>query len=119
MADTPNLIRATSNLPQVLISQQLAATETTIYTGPASKSVVIDTATVCNTSGTTQTVYLSVVKAGGTAGVANRVAIITLTANESTSVHELLGYLGPADFISGYASAATSVAIVLRGAVSS
>ena len=82
MADTPNLIRATSNLPQVLISQQLAATETTIYTGPASKSVVIDTATVCNTSGTTQTVYLSVVKTGGTAGAANRVAIIELEPNE-------------------------------------
>ncbi len=116
---TANLIRATENYPQVLVSQQLAATETTIYTGPANKSVVVDTAAVCNTSASARTVYLSVCKTGGTAGDANRVAIITLAANESCSVEELVGFLGPGDFISGFASAATSVAIVIRGAVSS
>lgn len=119
MADTPNLIRATSNLPQVLVSQQLAGTETTIYQCPASKSVVVDTATLCNAAGVSRTVYLSVCKTGGTAGDANRVAIITLAAYESCTVEELVGFLGPGDFISGFASAATSVAIVIRGAVSS
>ncbi len=114
-----NLIHATENYPQVLVSQQLAATETNIYQCPANKSVVIDTATVCNTSGSTRTVYLSVVKAGGTAGASNRVALIELDPNDSCSVQELVGFLGPGDFISGYASAATSVAICLRGAVSS
>lgn len=116
---TANLIEATENYPQVLVSQQLANSETAIYTCPASKSVVIDTATLCNTSGATVAVYLSVVKTGGTAGDANRVAIITLDPNESCTVEELLGFLGPGDFISGYASAATSVALVIRGAVSS
>lgn len=116
---TANLIRATENYPQVLVSQQLAGTETTLYTCPANKSVVVDTATICNTSGTPQTVYLSVCKSGGTAGAANRVAIITLAPNDSCVVAELVGFLGPGDFISGYASAATSVAIVIRGAVSS
>lgn len=116
---TANLFGASENYPKVLISQQLANSETTIYTCPANTAVVVDTATVCNTSGSTQTVYLSVVKSGGTAGVANRVAIITLAANDATTVEELVGYLGPGDFISGYASAATSVAIVIRGAVSS
>jgi hypothetical protein len=117
---TANLIEATENYPQVLVSQQLANSETAIYTCPASKSVVIDTATLCNTSGATVAVYLSVVKTGGTAGAANRVAIIpALLPSDSTSVVELTGFLGPGDFISGYASAATSVAIVLRGAVSS
>ena len=119
MADTANLIRATSNLPQVLVSQQLAGSETTLYQCPANKSVVVDTATVCNASGVIRTVYLSVVKSGGSAGDANRVAIITLAANESCTVEELVGFLGPGDFLSGYASAATSVAIVIRGAVSS
>ena len=38
---TANLIRATENYPQVLVSQQLAGTETTLYTCPANKSVVI------------------------------------------------------------------------------
>lgn len=119
MADR-NLIRATSNLPQVLVSAQLANAEASIYQGPANSSVTIATATLCNTSGTAKTVYLSVVKAAGTAGAANRVAIIDLAANESCIVDELVGlFLSPGDFISGYASAATSVAIVLSGAVSS
>lgn len=120
MADTANLIEATKNYPQVLVSQQFAATETTIYTCPGSKSVAINTATVCNTSGSARTVYLSVVKTGGTAGVANRVAIIELDAGESSVVEELVGLLlGPGDLISGYASAATAVALVITGAVSS
>lgn len=119
MADR-NLIRATSNLPQVLVSTQLAASETTIYPGPPNSSVVLSTATVCNTSGSTRTVSLSVCKTGGTAGAANRVAIIDLDPNESAIVDELVGlFLGPGDFISGLASAATSVAIVISGAVSS
>ncbi len=119
MADR-NLIRATSNLPQVLVAAQLAATETSIYQCPANSSVVLATATLCNTSGSTRTVSLSVCKAGGTAGSANRVAIITLDPNESCIVDELAGLLlGPGDFISGLASAATSVAIVISGAVSS
>lgn len=114
-----NLIHATENYPQVLVAQQLTASEATQYTCPASKSVVVDTATVCNTSASARTVYLSVVQAGGAAGVANRVAIIDLDPNESSSVEELVGFLGPGDLISGYASAAASVAIVIRGAVSS
>ena len=119
MADR-NLIRATSNLPQVLVSTQLAASETLIYQGPANSSVVIATATVCNTSGSARTVSLSVCKTGGTAGAANRVAIIDLDPNESAIVDEFVGlFLGPGDFISGLASAATSVAIVITGAVSS
>jgi hypothetical protein len=120
MADTPNLINATSNLPQVLVAQQLSVTaESSIYEVPASKSAVIDTATVCNTHGAAQTAYLSVVKAGGTSGSANRVAIITLEPGESTVVDELVGCLGPGDLVAGHASAAGAVAIVLRGAVSS
>lgn len=119
MADR-NLIRATSNLPQVLVATQLANAEASIYAGPSNSSVTIATATLCNTSGTAKTVYLSVVKATGTAGASNRVAIIDLAANESCIVDELVGlFLSPADFISGYASAATSVAIVISGAVSS
>ncbi len=119
MADR-NLIRATSNLPQVLVSAQLANAEASIYACPSNSSVTIATATLCNTSGASKTVYLSVVKATGTAGVANRVAIIDLAPNESCIVDELVGlFLSPADFISGYASASASVALVLTGAVSS
>lgn len=120
MADTANLIRATQNYPQVLSAEQLANVETEIYQCPANKSVTISTASLCNTSGSTQTVYLSVVMAGDSAGAANRVAIIDLEAGESCMVEEIMGLLlGPADKISGYATAATSVALVISGAVSS
>lgn len=118
MADR-NLIAATSNLPQVFASEQLTASEANVYQCPANSSVVIASASVCNTSGTTQTASLSVVKAGGTAGVANRVAIINLEPNESTLVPELIVLLGPGDFISGLASGASSVSITLTGSVSS
>lgn len=119
MADTPNALEATSMLPKVLVSQYLASSETAIYTVSANKAVDIAAATVCNSSGSTRTVYLSVVIASGTAGSANRVAIITLEPNESAIVGELIGPLGPADFVSGYASAGSAVSIVLRGTVSS
>lgn len=120
MADTPNLIEATSNRPQVLVAAHLADAETTILSNSGQRSVSIATATVCNTSGSARTVELSVVKATGSAGASNRVAIIPLEPGESSMVEELVSLmLGPGDFISGLASAATSVAIVITGAVSS
>ena len=42
MADR-NLIRATSNLPQVLVSAQLANAEASIYACPSNSSVTIAT----------------------------------------------------------------------------
>lgn len=94
--------------------------EAEVYACPESKSVAIATATICNATGATRTAELSVVKASESAGDANRVAIISLEPGESGVVEELIGLLlGPEDFISGVASAASSVAIVLTGAVSS
>jgi len=115
-----NLIMADSNQPGVLYAGFVAGAETTIYTCPLASAVAINTATLCNTSGSTRTVSLSVVKAGGTAGSNNRVAVVELEVSESCVVDELMGLmLGPGDFISGLATAATSVSIVLTGAVSS
>lgn len=120
MADTANLIRATSNLPQVLVAQFVAATETTQYQCPASKATVIQDATVCNSAGTgVVTVQLSVCKSGQTAGTSNRVAIIPLDVGESVTVPELVRSLGPGDFISAVADSASKVALVVSGAVSS
>lgn len=116
---TANLIRATENYPQVLVAQYVAATETTQYQGPTNKSTVITGATVCNSSTSVATVSLSVVKAGGTAGNENRVAIIDLDVGESSVVDELIRNLGPGDFVSAIASAASAVSLVLDGAVSS
>ena len=116
-----NLLAATSNLPKVLVSQQLANSETTQYTCPSSSAVRIATATLCNTSSSAVTVSVSLVKTGGSAGSSNRVLTsYSIAAYDSISLTEIYGaMLGPGDFISAIASAATSVAFVLTGAVSS
>lgn len=110
----------------VLVSQQLAATETTQYTAPSTvggnplKLVTVKAATLYNGSGSAVTVSISLVKVGGTAGAANRVMTTTppLAAGDSTVVGELVEQvLGPGDFISAIASAATSVAFVASGVV--
>lgn len=120
MPDSPNLILATKNLPKVLAAQQLSASVESVYQVPNATAVTIATATLCNTSGTTRTVTVHVVKAAQSATNGNKVAIIELAPGESCVIDELIGLLlGPADGISVGASAASSVAIVLSGAVSS
>jgi hypothetical protein len=117
MPDTPNLIRATSNLPQVLVAQPLPSVSAEIYVGPANKSTAIGTVTLCNTSASTRTAHILVSKnLGGTA----KLAAIELEVGESCVVDELVGFfLGPGDAILGYASAGSSVDIAISGAVSS
>lgn len=128
MADTSNLIRATSNQPQVLKSQRVAASMATIFECLPNKSTMIATATVANTTNAAKNVYVFVVKAGDTAGDSNRVAGIRLDGfdadaelpGESGVVQELIGLmLGPGDLIAGYANAAAAVSITLTGSVSS
>lgn len=115
---TNNLMAATSAVPQVLVSQQLTASEITQYTVPASTAVKLAGATLTNTSGSGVTASVSLVKAGGTAGSANRVLTYTLTAGDSVVLTELSNHvLGTADFVSAIASSATSVAFVLSGIV--
>lgn len=114
-----NLMTATSGIPQVLVSQQLATSETTQYTCAASTAVKLANATLTNTSGSGVTVSISVVKSGGTAGNANRVlSSYTVAAGDSLVIPEVSGHvLGPGDFISAIAGTATAVAFVLSGAV--
>lgn len=113
------LAPATSALPGVLVSQQLAASETTQYTCPASTSVKVAGAVLTNTTAGTITVSVSLVKSGGTAGAANRImSAFSLPAGDDIILSELIGqYLGPGDFVSAIASAATSVAFVMSGVV--
>lgn len=116
---TQNLMDATSGLPKVLVSQFLANSETTQYTGPANSSVKISSARLTNTSGSAVTVSISLVKTGGTAGNSNRVlAGYSLAAGDGIDLPELAGaFLGPADFVSAIASTGSAVALVLTGVV--
>ena len=114
-----SLMDANLAVPQVLVSQQLANTETTQYTAATAHWAKIGSATLANTSGSAVTVAVSIVKSGGTAGNANRVLpSYSLAAGDSMSLPELVGvFLGPGDFISALASAATSVSFVASGVV--
>jgi hypothetical protein len=106
----------------VLVSQYVAATETTQYTCPAGSAVTIDSATVANDSGNSVDLRVSLVKSGGTAGTSNRVAVFkgtgTLGDGDSAVLSELKGHkLGPGDFISAIASAGSRAVLTLSGTV--
>lgn len=119
---TPNLLSASSNLPQVLVAQQLTTSEAVQYTCPANSAVRVSTAVVTNTSNSAVTVSMSLVKSGNAAGPANRIlASYSLASHDSLSLNDVLSgaLLGPGDFVSAIASAATSVSFVMTGAVSS
>jgi hypothetical protein len=116
---TQNLMAATSSLPQVLVSQQLAAAETAQYTCPANSAVKVASAVLTNNTGSAVTVSVSVLKSGQTADGTHRVLSgYSLAAGDSTVLSELAGvFLGPGDFVSAIASAATSVTLVMSGVV--
>lgn len=118
---TQNLAAVTSLLPQVLVSQYVANTETTQFTGAANSGNKISSATLANTSGSAVTVSVSVVKSGGTAGASNRVIPgYSIAPGDSVVLTWLVDVLlGPGDFISAIASAASAVALVITGAVNS
>lgn len=113
------LAPATSALPSVLVSKQLEATATTQYTTPAATSVKIAKAILCNTTGSSATISLSVVKALGTAGATNRIiSAYALAAGDTTVLTEIEGlFLGPGDFISTTAGTAAAITFVLSAVV--
>jgi hypothetical protein len=118
---TNNMIAGSSMVPQVLVSQFLANSETTQLTAAASTTVTIKGATACNISGATVNISVSVVKSGGTAGGSNRVvSVFPLAAGDTLILSQLSAHqLGTGDFISTLASAASAVAFVLSGEVNS
>lgn len=114
-----SLMDSTLAVPAVLVAQQLAATETTQYTAASAHWVKIASARLTNTSASPVTVSVSVVKTGGSAGSSNRVlSSYALAAGDGISLDELKDtFLGPGDFVSAIASAATAVAFVMSGVV--
>lgn len=103
----------------VLIAQADMPNATTLaYTSPvAGKGSRIDYFVATNHSGATKSINVYVVPFGGTAGTANIVLqAVSLVAGESRVLFELLGRrMAPGDFISGDASAATSVSWCATG----
>jgi hypothetical protein len=116
-----DILHASSISPQVLVSQQLGATEAAIYTAAAGQSVKVAHGALCNTTATAVIVYLSVIKAGGTLGDGTHRVIsgYSLAANDTLSLKDYLAgaMLGPGDAIAAYASATAAVDLVVTGTV--
>jgi hypothetical protein len=116
-----NVIVASSISPQILVSQQLGTSDAAVYTVPASTSVKIAQASLCNTTASPVTVYLSLVQTGGTVGDGTHRVIsgYTLAANDTLPLNDYIGgaMLGPGDRIASYAGTATAVDLVVSGTV--
>ena len=116
---TQNIMGASSALPQVLVSQQLAAAQTTQYTCPANSAVKISNAVISNSSGSAVTVSLSLCKSGQTAdGTHQVISGYSLAAGDSSVVTELQNqFLGAGDFVSAIAGTGAAVTFAMSGVV--
>ena len=116
-----DILHAGSISPQALVSQQLGTTDAAVYTTAAGQSVKVAHGTLCNTTASAVTVYLSVVKSGGTVGDSTHRVIsgYSLAANDTLSLKDYLSgaMLGPGDAIAAYAGTATAVDLVITGTV--
>ena len=117
-----NLLVASSITPKVLVSAQLGTADAAVYTVAAAQSVKLATGSLCNTTASAVTVYVSLVQSGGAVDATHRIISgFSLAANDTQS---LTGYidgamLGPGDVVAAYAGTATAVAMVLTGTVHS
>lgn len=96
---------------------QLATGATTQYTVPAGTRTIIDKATVTNTDTSNRTFSVNLVTSGGSPGNANLVIDTRAVVPDETYLcPELVGQvLGPGDFISTTASAATALTLRISG----
>ncbi|MDQ0030172.1 hypothetical protein [Arthrobacter bambusae] len=116
-----NILGAASISPQIIKSAQLGTSDAAIYTVPAATSVKIATASICNTTASVVSVWVSLVQSGGTIGDGTHRVInsYALAGNDSLSLRDLLSgaMLGPGDAIAGYASTASAIDFVVTGTV--
>lgn len=107
----------TVNLRVLVQPVQMAATATTQYTVPVGTRVIIDKATVTNTDIANRTFSVNLVPSGGSASNANLVIDTrTVVPDETYLCPELIGQIiGPGDFISTVASAATALTLRISG----
>jgi len=115
-----NIIVAASVEPKVIRSAYLPiTTEAAQYTVPASTSVKVASATICNVTASAVTVSLSLCPSGGSLDGTHRVISgYSLPANDTLELSMLKGaMLGPGDIIGGLAGTASAVVLVVTGTV--
>jgi hypothetical protein len=119
MAGT-DILHASTVSPQVITSQQLTATDASIYTVPASTSIKIQKGLLCNVTNGTVYVNLSLLKTGQSIDATHRfIHNYPLAGGDTLSLDAFLQnvVMGPGDFIAGFASIASSVNVIISGMV--
>lgn len=105
--------------PKVLVDPlQAAAAESNVYISPTGgKGTIIDKFTGTNTTAAAVTLTIKLVKVATAAAASNTIVNVkSLAANECYTFPELVGHvLGPGDFISILAGAATSITVRASG----
>lgn len=115
-----NIISATTIAPKIIRSTYLPiTTEAAQYTVPASTSVKVATATICNVTASPVAVYVSLCPTGGSLDGTHRViSNYSLPAYDTLELSMLKGaMLGPGDIIGGLAGTASAVVLVVTGTV--
>lgn len=116
----PNLLVPVTAAPSVLLSAEIPAAETAMYTAGPSDAVKIATAMLCNISGVTVNVSVGIVPSGGSAAASHHVLhTYALVAGASLPLNDYLAgvWLGAGDFISGLTNAASSIVLTITGTV--
>ena len=112
----PNLLANTSSVLELLAEGQLAAGDNN-YTVPASTSWLIKSMTLCNVSGSSVTVNISVIRSGAARKVVHNLALAS--GDTAVTGTELVAVLPEAATLRVNSSASAAVDIVVSGVVSS
>lgn len=90
--------------PTLLSRSAATASYSTLYTSPGNTETYVRDITVCNTTGTAVTFYISLVPQGGTAGASNAIFYANSLAANTTIQWSGFQVLTAGGTIQGYAS---------------
>jgi hypothetical protein len=101
----------------LIASKHAAGSATTEYTAAAATRVIIDKFTATNITGGAITLTIYLVPSGGSAGASNTIiSALSIAAGATTDLTQLQNQiLNSGDFVSVFASAATSIVIRMSG----
>lgn len=98
-----------------LYQGQPGTTVATVYTVPAATDVKITSIVLCNTTGTSANVTLSVVPSAGTAGAGNRIAAALVIDPNSVVTLDTPIHLTTGDFIAALQGTGSAVTVTISG----
>jgi hypothetical protein len=109
-----DLIAVTSMIGKVLYSGTLGTGSGDLLAPAANHGQIVKTVTACNAGAVAAALTLTVTQSGGSAKTI--ISAYTIAAGDTVNLTELVGLaLGPGDKLSGLASAATSINLIITG----